>query len=174
MSANRPLRILWPLLTVLAAACGSTDGLLKEPKPTDPNDGYEGILPKAGIDTTMDWGQKQTYLLADFEKLQNEHAKLQRSYEDLLIEKQNLLDQIAKGGSSFERERALRAQAEAETELLRGRRRELEARILSLSLEKAKLEQDTLLAKIEALQASLAANSGVGAMEAAAPAPERR
>ena len=39
--------------------------------------------------------------------------------------------------------------------LLRSRRRELEAKILSLGIEKARLEQQVLMAKIDALQASL-------------------
>lgn len=160
-------------LCALLASCNTTSGLLQEPKPTDPNDGYEGILPTAGIDTTMDWGPKQTYLLRDFEDLRKNFAKLQTSYDDLTIEKQNLLTQLQNGNTAFEREKAQRLQAEAEVALLRDRRRELEARILSLSLEKAQLEQSTLLAKIEALQAGLDAGAG-GAAEASANGQGRR
>lgn len=160
-------------LCALLAGCKTTAGLFEEPKPTDPNDGYEGILPTAGIDTTMDWGPKQTYLLRDFADLKDNFAKLQRSYDDLTIEKQNLQTQLANGNSAFEREKAQRLQAEAEVGLLRERRRELEARILGLSLEKAQLEQSTLLAKIEALQATIDANTGT-AVEASATGQGRR
>lgn len=171
-----PLRfrgVCMATLCVLLAGCNATPGLLQEPKPTDPNDGYEGILPKAGIDTTMDWGPKQTYLLRDFEDLRKNFAKLQTSYDDLNVEKQNLLTQLANGNTAFEREKAQRLQAEAEVALLRDRRRELEARILSLSIEKAQLEQSTLLAKIEALQATIDAGAG-GAVEASANGLGRR
>lgn len=159
MIARHPRRGLAVALFALLAACTGAPGTSREPKPTDPNDGYAGILPKAGIDTTMDWGPKQSYLLRDFADLKDNHAKLQRSYDDLVAEKKQLQDRIASGDTAFEREKAQRLQAEAEVALLRDRRRELEARILSLGIEKAQLEQSTLLAKIEALQASIDSGS---------------
>ncbi len=85
---------------------------------------------------------------------------------------QNLKNQLGNEGSALQKEKALRAQAEAETEQLRQRRRDLEARILSLSIEKAKLEQQNLLAKIDALQQTLD-QSPTEAVEAAA-APGKR
>lgn len=153
-------------------ACQTATSLWSEPSPSDPNDGYAGILPQAGIDTAMDWGPKQSHLLADFAALKEDHAKLQRSFDDNVIEKQNLVAQLEAANAASAKEKTQRAQAEAEADLLRGKRRELEARILTLSLEKAKLEQATLLAKIEAMQAALDAQNN--AQNPAAPAPERR
>ena len=57
--------------------------------------------------------------------------------------------------------------------MLRQRRRESEALILSLSIEKAKLEQTSLLTKIEALRTALEPPT-TNPTEAAAPAPRSR
>jgi hypothetical protein len=91
----------------------------------------------------------------------------------VLAENQNLKNNLQNEGSSLAQEKALRVQAEAETELLRQRRRDLEARILSLSIEKAKLEQLNLLAKIDNLRRSLEPAT-TGTTEAAAPPPGNR
>jgi septal ring factor EnvC (AmiA/AmiB activator) len=166
-----------PLAAVLAGlllgGCRSASDLLFEPKATDPLDGYEGSLAQAGISTELDWGPKQSLLLSEFKALKETHVRLEKRLEEVLAENQNLKNQLANEGSSLQQEKALRAQAEAETELLRQRRRELEARILSLSIEKAKLEQLNLLAKIDSLRRSLAPNEPSTA-EAAAPPPEPR
>lgn len=164
----------WLLIPLLAVAgCQSAKEMLYEPKATDPNDGYDGSLAEAGINTEMDWGHKQSLLLNEFTQLKKDFSVLQRRYDDLVVEKQNLLGQLSGEKTAFEREKTARAQAEAEAEMLRGRRRELEAKILSLSIEKAKLEQSALLAKIDALNASMADVMSNPA-EASAPAPERR
>ena len=133
----------------------------------------EGSFAEAGINTEMDFGPKQSRLLDEHIRLKNDFSALQRRYDDAIVEKQNLLGQLTGEKSTLEREKALRAEAEAEAEMLRGRRRELEAKILSLSIEKAKLEQSALLAKIDALNASLS-DVMSNPVDAAAPPPERR
>ena len=70
-------------------------------------------------------------------------------------ENANLKQRLQGEGDSLTRERALRAQAEAEVASLQGKRRDLEARVLSLGIEKAKLEQAALLSKIADLQRAL-------------------
>ncbi|HEX5053675.1 MAG TPA: hypothetical protein VFZ65_17985 [Planctomycetota bacterium] len=161
------------LLLMALCSCKSAAELLYEPKATDPLDGYEGSLAQAGINTSMDWGPKQNLLLSEYKSLKESHARLEKRLDQLLAENQNLKTQLGSETSSLQQERTQRAQSEAETELLRQRRRELEARILSLSIEKAKLEQQNLLSKIDALNQSLQppANQPV---EAAAPPPGNR
>ncbi len=161
------------LSLVLLAGCQSASELIFEPKATDPLDGYAGSLAQAGINTEMDWGPKQNLLLSEFKALKENHARLEKRVDQLLAENQNLKNQLGSEGTSLQRERAARAQAEAETEQLRQRRRELEARILSLSIEKAKLEQQNLLAKIDALQATME-QAPTEAVEAAATPPGNR
>jgi septal ring factor EnvC (AmiA/AmiB activator) len=163
------------MLMLLAGLCGcrTASELLYEPAADDPLDGYQGSLASAGINTEMDWGPKQSLLLAEFKTLKEAHAQLEKRLDEIRSENQNLKAQLTGESGSLQREKSLRAQAEAETELLRQRRRELEARILGLSLEKAKLEQQSLLAKIDALQVSLAQETAEP-VEAAAPPPRSR
>jgi len=142
------------------AACTSQSGGLLEPKATDPLDGYKGSYAEAGVNTEVDWGPKQNLLLTEYTSLKDAHHKLQRRVEQLVAENANLTTRIGNEAGALEREKSLRAQAEAETELLRTRRRELEARILNLSIEKTKLEQANLKAKIDALNISLEQGAG--------------
>ncbi|MBZ0152926.1 MAG: hypothetical protein K8J09_15490 [Planctomycetes bacterium] len=170
-----PKHLLRPALACVVfsfAGCTSTGNLLYEPAPTDPLDGYKGILSQAGTNTEMDWGPKQEYLLTEFRTLKNAHAELERRCEDLRAENGNLKNQLGSEASKLQREQSLRVQAEEETDLLRRRRRDLEARLLSLSIEKAKLEQENLVAKIAGLKARLEQASATP-MEAAATPPVR-
>ena len=159
------------LATLCLGACTSPD-LIYEPRPDDPLDGYKGNLAEAGVNTEMDWGPKQEYLLSGFKALRDEHALLQKRFDDLLAENQNLKVRLNGEGDALAREKAQRVQSEAEAESLRSKRRELEARILSLGIEKAKLEQQALLGKIADLQRSLEAIEPPA--EAAPPAGGRR
>ncbi|MFN6145761.1 MAG: hypothetical protein ACK5AL_05345 [Planctomycetota bacterium] len=157
----------------LFAACATHSGGLLEPKATDPLDGYKGSYAEAGVNTEVDWGPKQNLLLTEYTSLKEAHQKLQRRVEQLVAENANLTTRIGNEATSLEREKSLRAQAEAETELLRNRRRELEARILNLSIEKARLEQAELKARIDALNAAAAAAEGAEAAQSPPAAPPR-
>lgn len=169
----RSAALLLAALLPLLGGCRSASELIFEPEVTDPLDGYAGSLAQAGINTEMDWGPKQNLLLSEFKALNETHVQVERRLQQVLTENQNLQNQLADQGTSLQQEKALRAQAEAETEMLRQRRRELEARILSLSIEKAKLEQLNLLAKIDELRRSLDEGER-NAAEAAAPLPGNR
>jgi hypothetical protein len=167
-----PLVLATALLLSLTA-CKTATNLLYEPPPDDPLDGYKGILSQAGVNTEMDWGPQQNLLLSEFTALRDAHAELQKLTEDLRAENANLKTQLGGEASALQKEKALRAQSEAETELLRQRVREREARLLSLSIEKAKLEQQALQARIDALRTELEP-AGQNAVEAAATPPPRR
>jgi len=148
-------RLLLLLPALALCGCEAVPNLIYEPEVTDPLDGYQGSLAQAGINTEMDWGPKQNLLLSRYKTLLEEHTNLKRQHEELLAENQNLQSQLNGESSALQKQRVLREQAEAETEMLRQRRRDLEARILSLSIENAKLEQSNLLSKIGELEASL-------------------
>ena len=161
--------LLAPLFAL--CSCEAVPNLIYEPEVADPLDGYRGSLSQAGINTEMDWGPKQNLLLSRYKTLLEEHSNLEKQHEQLLAENQNLQSQLNGESSALQREKALRAQAESETELLRQRRRDLEARILSLSIEKAKLEQANLLGKIHELETSM--DQGAGAPAEASARPPR-
>jgi hypothetical protein len=171
--ATRSFLTLLALAAIaLFPACRAASGLLFEPKASDPLDGYQGSLAEAGINTEMDWGPKQSSLLGEFKTLKEAHVKLERRVEQLLAENQNLTARLSGESEALQQEKALRAQIEAEAELLRQKRRHLEGRILALSIEKAKLEQRDLETRIDALSASLEQAAPAPA-DAAAPPPGR-
>jgi chromosome segregation ATPase len=149
----------WRYLTLLMlfalASCEMASGLVFHPEPTDSLDGYEGSLAQAGINTDMDWGPKQNLLLSEYKTLKESHRQLKKEQEQLLASNQNLQSQLSGEKASLQTELGKRAQAEAETEQLRQRIRDYEARILSLSIEKAKLEQARLRSQITALNNTL-------------------
>lgn len=149
-------RRLFPLATLLLfAACSSVPNLLFEPAPTDPNDGYEGSLAQAGVNTEMDWGPKQSHLLSQYKMLLEEKGRLDSRLKTVEAENRNLKTQLNNEKTAFASEQAQRAQLEAQLELRAQKLGEQEAIILSLRIEKAKAEQAALLAKIDALQATM-------------------
>lgn len=163
----------WRNLLVLPLAflvsCETATNLVFEPEPTDPLDGYEGSLAQAGINTDMDWGPKQSLLLSKYKTLLETHAQLKKDHEETLAINQNLQSQLHGEQSSLATEKSLRAQAEAETERLQKRNRDHEAKILSLSIEKAKLEQAQLRTLIADLQKTVEENAVNPANAAAKP-----
>jgi len=156
-----------PLLTF--ASCETASNLILGPEPTDPLDGYAGSLAQAGINTDMDWGPQQSGLLTQYKTLIEQHSQLKKQHEEVLATNQNLQSQLNGEQSSLSTERGLRLQAEAETERLRQTNRNHEAKILSLSIEKAKLEQDSLRRQIAALEETISATAASTAEAAAQP-----
>jgi hypothetical protein len=168
----RVLRAFAFALLPFLCGCRAAENLIYKPKPDDPQDGYQGSLAVAGVNTEMDWGPHQSLLLSEFKTLKEEQARTQKRLDQVLAENQNLNAQLSTGSESLNREQSLRRQAEAETKALQQKLLEREAKILSLSIEKAKLEQMNLLAKISEMQASLKA--AAPATEAAMPPTGRR
>lgn len=151
---------------LLFVACHSAP-IGYEAKPEDPLDGYKGTYAEAGVNTEVALGPKQEYLLSGYKTLQDDNARLARENQSLQQKVRELEGNFGRESETLQRERALRTQAEAEVAALQQKRRELEARILSLGIEKAKLEQATILAKIAELQRTLETVPGNG--PAAAP-----
>lgn len=167
----RPLRVILPLMLLIG--CESTGNLLYETEASDPLDGWEGSLSEVGINTELDWGPKQHRLLTDYRELLELRTYLEDENKRLQAVNQNLKNQLDNELASLDEERGVRAQAEAETERLRKAIRERDAKILSLSIEKAKLEQDRLRSQIAELDEILQVVEN-NAVEASAPAPGRQ
>lgn len=157
-----------PLLTF--ASCETAANLVLGPEPTDALDGYEGSLAQAGINTEMDWGPKQSLLLSKYRTLSEQHNQLKKDNEELNATNQNLQSQLNGEQSALTQEKGKRAQSEAETDRLRQTNRNHEAKILSLSIEKAKLEQESLRRQIAALEETITA-AGSNPTEATATPP---
>lgn len=163
------LRYLIAVPLFAFASCETATNLVLGPEPTDPLDGYEGSLSQAGINTDMDWGPKQSLLLSKYKTLLEQHSQLKKDHEELIATNQNLQSQLNGEQSALELEKGMRAQAEAETERLRQTNRNHEAKILSLSIEKAKLEQESLRRQIAALEETITAASPAATEATATP-----
>ncbi|MCA8977627.1 MAG: hypothetical protein KDC98_23080 [Planctomycetes bacterium] len=177
MTRISPLRARLPLVALLAllalTGCQAAGNLFFEPAPTDPNDGYEGSLAQTGVNTEMDWGPKQNLLLSEFKALREKHTLLEKRLDTLIAENQNLKTQLNDEQDMYRLEKGSRAQIEAQFELARQKLSEQEATILSLRIEKAKLEQTALLAQIDLMQATMR-DLSPGNVEASAMPPANR
>ena len=163
------LRYLIAIPLLAFTSCETATNLVLGPEPTDPLDGYEGSLAQAGINTDMDWGPKQSLLLSKYKTLNEEHVRLKKEHEELIATNQNLQSQLSGEQSALTLEKGMRAQAEAETDRLRQANRNHEAKILSLSIEKAKLEQESLRRQIAALEETITASSQTATEATATP-----
>ena len=143
--------------------------LVYEPRPDDMIDGRQSAL-SAGVNTEMDWGPKQGLLLQEYKKVMNRTAALEREVDRLKGENQTLSLRCSNESEAVAKERSLRVQAEAETASLRGKHRDLESKFLSLNIEKSKLEQQALLAKIALLQKDIEQLTTLPTEAAAPPA----
>ncbi|MCC7065774.1 MAG: hypothetical protein IT456_23405 [Planctomycetes bacterium] len=171
MIPTRPRHFLLLLCLLLLVSCKSAAELLYPPKATDPLDGYNS-LSQAGINTEMDWGPKEERLLSQYKTLKGVEAELRTELEKTKAERDNLKRQLNNDGLSLEQEKRRRAEIEAQFELKNQKLREQETTILTLRIEKAKLEQANLLAKIDALKQSMP-DSSANPVEASATPPGR-
>ena len=158
-----------PAFALLFTGCQTATDMMFEPDPNDPLDGYEGSLAQAGINTDMDLGPKQTYLLSEFQTVKRENAQLKQDNEQLLSQLQNLQAKLTDEQNSLEAEQKSRAQAEAEADQYRRRVRERDAKILSLSIANAKLEQDRLRQQIATINQTMSSESAAETESAARP-----
>ena len=157
-------------LSVLAClvfgSCSYAKGLWTEPEPEDLM-GDTPYLEQAGSKLEVDWGEGQPTVLNRLSALQEENSELKQRLAAAQANRERLDASLEEVRKQIDTERNLRRQADADSDSLRGSRRELEAKILSLSVAMARLEQDNLLLLIENLE-SLRASSPVGD-----PAPPR-
>lgn len=152
MKSPRTLLLL-PILA-LAVSC-KTPNLIFEPRPDEPLDGYAGGLTQAGVNTEIDWGPKQEYLLSGYQSLKEQVAQLHKDLETMQAENRNLQAQVNQSNEAHQKEQTHRVQVQAQVQSLRNERRDLRAQVLNLGIEKAKLEQTNLLSKISRLQQAL-------------------
>lgn len=151
---NSPRTLLLLPLLALAVSC-KVPNVIFEPRPDEPLDGYAGGLTQAGVNTEIDWGPGQKFLMSSHQSLLEEVEKLRRDNETKDADTRNLEVQVEQANDELKRERALRVQIEAQVQQLLNQRRDLQAQVLNLGIEKAKLEQTNLLAKIAKLQRAL-------------------
>lgn len=155
-------------LAACCAGCGTVDAILAGEE--DPVAAEESYLETGGPRTELDLGRDQKLLLEEFVALRAKKAELEKRIEELETTNQNLRASLER--AERERDEAHRQHAAdaAELERLRQLLHEREARILTLALERAKLDQELLKLRIAAMERLLEDLEGVSATtEAAAP-----
>ena len=142
------------LLCVLAS-CTVADRILGDPPADDPMDGYDGYLGEAGTNSELDWGPQQQNLL-------DQYAVLRKEYQELQAQSSRQQETIEQLGARLETEESAkrketnrRIQSEAAGTQVRREKRDLEARILTMSIRKAELEKEMLQLRIAQLKQSL-------------------
>ena len=143
------------LLTLCLAGCRLPDVLSTQPSEDDDIDGLTDMYATAGTSTQMDYGPGQQSLLDTVIELQAANRELERKVKELHEENSTLNAGLAGEGDLLQRERAQHAQTRAALQSIETERRSLQAQILSLSIEKAKLQQEALLGKIANLDRTL-------------------
>lgn len=161
------------LACVLLGSCSSTGTEWAEPEPEELM-GEGGWLEQAGANITMDLGPGQKTLLSEYSTLREEYIALKQSLSSMEAEREGLEASLEDLRNELKEERNLRAQADAESDSHRKSVRELEAKILSLSIKMAKLEQENLTLKIDKVTQNLESLRAAPTSEGATPPRIRR
>lgn len=158
---------------LLLGSCSYAKELWTEPEPEDLM-GESLYLEEAGTNVEIDLGPGAETLLTQYQTVKEENIKLRQSLAALQAEREGLQASLEEARNEVSAERSLRAQADAESGALRKSRREMEAVILSLSIARARLEQENLLLHIDRVEKNLAELKAAPPVEAAAPPRIRR
>jgi hypothetical protein len=158
------------LAAVTLCGCGWVRESLTRPEPEPAVDASHGYLAKGGVQAELDLGPDQKLLLAEFSNVQTAKINLETRLAELEGDNESLRAQLKQAEAARAAEQGQRTTAEAELQRLRGLIRERDAKVLGLSIEKAKQQQELLLFRISALEKQVetqkkAANAGAGRAE---------
>lgn len=151
-----------------AAGCSMLQDAVTKPAPEPPvgkREGYLAQAPGAG-----DLGPDERLLLAEYSDTHAAKLALETQLAEARATIDSLRAQLTQTEEVRDRERTGRAAGEAELTRLRALLQDRETKILSLHIEKSKLTQDVLLARIEAAERQAeAASQAASELEGAAP-----
>jgi len=162
------LMLILPLI-VLLSSCGTITDLLSSPgkeKVSDPSEAYL----RGGPNTEVELGSDEETMLESFHGLTKVKIQLDSRIKELESEVEAQTTTLNRTHLELNQERRLRVSSEAEANRLAQQTRDLQAKVLSMNVERARLEQDLLLLRISSVQRQLAELEGDPA-EAASPAP---
>jgi len=166
----RPRTALALAAALLAAACQAP-----RPRPEPPPSQRTGYLGEGDVARVS--GAAGRSLLDEYEATLAQNRDLEERLAATREANEALTRELEAARRESTRERQLRAAADAEIERLAGRARDLETRVLALSVAKVRLEQDLLKARLAVLGAPAFAREPTAAPPtpppAAPPASER-
>ena len=148
--------------------CGTVDAIMTGEE--DPVAAEESYLATGGPQSRLDLGPDQKLLLEDFVALRKRKLELEKRIKELETANEGL--RVSLERAERERDEASRQRAGEMAELERTRQilHDREARILTLALERTKLEQEVLKLRIAMMERLLEDLDRVQASAAAAPA----
>lgn len=161
----------WATLTLLAASLGASSCYvlprsLTRPDEEPPLDADESLMATGGPQTTIDLGEGGEQLLTRYQKVNAERTRLDQELSAMTAERDALQQSLSNERDRLERESNQRAGAESQREAMRTQLVDYQAKILALSLERAKLEQEVLRLKIVAVERQISELDGAQASPA--------
>ncbi len=159
-------------LAVLLSGCSTITDLLSSPgkeKAADPSAAYL----RGGPNTEVELGSDEETMLESFHGLTKVKIQLDARIKELESYSESQTAKLNRTQQDLDRERRLRVGSEAESDRLAQQMRDLQAKVLSMNVERARLEQDLLLLRISSVQRQLAELEGTTA-EATSPTPGYR
>jgi hypothetical protein len=167
MNAGRA--IVCGALCALLGSCSLFSRAMAKPAPEKPVDNSETYLSIGdGPQSDVDLGPGQKTLMEEFVAVQTAKLALEQRVKELEATNETLRVKLAHTEEERDKERTLGSGTQAELERLRETLAMRESKILDLTLEKARIEQEMLKLRIASLQGQLE-QMGVPASEPAAP-----
>jgi hypothetical protein len=163
------MRIAAVLSLALLGACSFLTEKLTTPEKEQPVATKESYLSSSGVRTELELGPDQKTLMADYVALQRAKLSLETRAEELESQLQSVRAQLVRAEELHLQEQRHHAAADAENDRLQKLLRDRETKILSLHVERNKLQQELLRMRIAALQSQID-EAERHAAQAAAPA----
>lgn len=163
------IRLAMLVLFLLLPGCKSISDLWTAPgreSPADPSTAYL----RGGPNTTVELGSDEETMLESFHGLTKVNVQLDAKIKELESYGEAQTTKLNRTQQDLDQERRMRVSSEAETERLAQQMRDLQAKVLSMNVERARLEQDLLLLRITSVKRQLAELERTTA-EATSPAP---
>jgi hypothetical protein len=160
------------LLALACASCSWLDGELTRPAREAPVPAAESYL-QGGPNTEVELGSDERTLLADYKRLSDAKIQIETKLAEVQAENEQLRSQLRRAEEERDQSKNLEAGSTRELERLGARSRDLEAKVLSVQIEKTKLEQELLRLRITGLREQLEQMTSLPD-DAAAPAPGAR
>lgn len=156
------------LLVATLSSCSFVKDQLTKPSSEKPPQKEQQYLSKGSVANELDLGPDQKFLLDEFTQVKQQKIALETQVSELRATNEGLRASLKQAEEERDKMRRIGAGTEAEGERLKKTLHEREAKILSLSMEKARLQKEMLALKIATLEKQIEDARSTRATEAAA------
>lgn len=165
------MKLPW-IVALLALAplpsCAFLKEQLTKPGAETPPPKEQQYLSKGSVANELDLGPDQKFLLDEFTQVKQQKIALETQVAEMRTTNEGLRASLKQAEEERDKMRRIGAGSEAETERLKKLVHEREAKILALSMEKARLQKEVLATKIASLEKQLEDAKAARAAEASA------